>query len=51
MGTCEIKPTQNLIGWFIDLPLELKIKLYNHWVNTEILGLQANYIEILKERD
>lgn len=45
-----ITPPQNLINWFIDLPLELKIKLYNHWQNTTILGLEANYTEILKEQ-
>ena len=42
---------ENLINWFFILPLELKIKLYNHWRNTEFLGLQANYVEILKVRD
>jgi len=40
----EIKPPQNLINWFIDLPLELKVKLYNHWVNTVILGLESEYV-------
>ena len=41
----EKKEPDDLCDWFLNLPLSVQVVLYNHWTNTTILGLEAEYYQ------